>query len=89
ASCTACIACCKQILCRSFAGMIANERQRICLQQAIQAVQEALEALQLGFAYDAVTVSLDGASDALLQLTGERVTDKVVDTVFARFCVGK
>lgn len=70
-------------------GMIANERQRNCLQQAIQAVQEALEALQLGLAYDAVTVSLDGASDALLQLTGERVTDKVVDTVFARFCVGK
>lgn len=70
-------------------GMIANERQRICLQQAIHAVQEALEALQMGLAYDAVTVSLDGALDALLQLTGERVTDKVVDTVFARFCVGK
>lgn len=70
-------------------GMIANERQRNCLQQAIDAVQEALEALQMGFAYDAVTVSLDGASDALLQLTGERVTDKVVDTVFSRFCVGK
>lgn len=70
-------------------GMIANERQRDCLQQAIAAVQEALNALQAGYAYDAVTVSLDAASDALLQLTGERVTDKVVETVFARFCVGK
>lgn len=70
-------------------GMIANERQRNCLQQAIFAVQEALDALQTGYAYDAVTVSLDAASDALLQLTGERVTDKVVETVFARFCVGK
>ena len=70
-------------------GMIANERQRDCLRQAIAAVQEALDALQTGYAYDAVTVSLDAASDALLQLTGERVTDKVVETVFARFCVGK
>ena len=70
-------------------GMIANERQRDCLGQAISAVQEALDALQAGFAYDAVTVSLDAAADALLQLTGERVTDKVVDTFFARFCVGK
>lgn len=70
-------------------GMIANERQRDCLRQAIAAVQEASEALQTGYAYDAVTVSLDAASDALLQLTGERVTDKVVETVFARFCVGK
>lgn len=70
-------------------GMIANERQRSCLQAAVEAVREALEALQLGLAYDAVTVSLDGAADALLQLTGERVTDAVVDTVFSRFCVGK
>lgn len=70
-------------------GMIANERQRGCLAQAVEAVQEALEALELGLAYDAVTVSLDGAADALLQLTGERITDKVADTVFERFCVGK
>ena len=70
-------------------GMIANERQRTCLQEAINAVQEALDALQMGLAFDAVTVSLDAAADALLQLTGEKVTDKVVDTVFERFCVGK
>ena len=70
-------------------GLIANERQRECLNAAVSAVQEALDALQMGLAYDAVTVSLDGAADALLQLTGERITDKVADTVFERFCVGK
>lgn len=70
-------------------GMIANERQRTCLSDAITAVQEALDALQMGLAYDAVTVSLEGAADALLQLTGERITDAVVDAVFTRFCVGK
>ena len=69
--------------------MIANERQRTCLETAIEAIQEALEALTMGLAFDAVTVSLDAAADALLQLTGEKVTDKVVDTVFQRFCVGK
>ncbi|MBQ2263908.1 MAG: tRNA uridine-5-carboxymethylaminomethyl(34) synthesis GTPase MnmE, partial [Oscillospiraceae bacterium] len=70
-------------------GMIANERQRSCLMDAVTAVQEALDALQMGLAYDAVTVSLEGAADALLQLTGERITDAVVDAVFTRFCVGK
>ncbi len=70
-------------------GMIANERQRICLKNALCAVQEALDALSMGLAFDAVTVSLAAAADALLQLTGEKVTDKVVDTVFSRFCVGK
>jgi len=70
-------------------GMIANERQRTCLAQAISAVEEGLDALRMGLAYDAVTVSLEGAADALLQLTGERITDAVVDAVFTRFCVGK
>lgn len=70
-------------------GMIVNERQRTALQEAMDAVQEGLTALQAGYAYDAVTVSLDAAAEALLRLTGERVTDKVVDTVFSRFCVGK
>lgn len=70
-------------------GLIANERQRGCLMAAIDCVQEGLDALEMGLAYDAVTVSLDGAADALLQLTGERITDRVVDTVFERFCVGK
>ena len=38
---------------------------------------------------DAVTVSVEAAVDALLELTGERATTAVVDEVFAHFCVGK
>ena len=38
---------------------------------------------------DAVTVLLEEAADALLTLTGERVSEAVVNDVFARFCVGK
>ena len=38
---------------------------------------------------DAVTVLLEEAADALLTLTGERVSDAVVNDVFSRFCVGK
>lgn len=70
-------------------GMIANERQLSCLMKAIDSVQEALDAVRSGLAYDAVTVCLDDAENALLQLTGERVTNRIVDTVFERFCVGK
>jgi len=36
-----------------------------------------------------VTVLLEEAADALLTLTGERVSDAVVNDVFSRFCVGK
>ena len=42
-----------------------------------------------GMTLDAVTVSVEGAVSALLELTGERATEAVVDSVFAQFCVGK
>lgn len=71
------------------AAMLANERQRLCAQQAERALQESVDALQMGMTLDAVTVSVESAIEALLELTGERVTDTVVDQVFHQFCVGK
>ena len=69
--------------------ILATERQRDCARRSLDAVEEALGALQCGMTLDAVTVSLDDAVAAILELTGERVTETVVDDVFARFCVGK
>ena len=48
-----------------------------------------MDALTGGMTLDAVTVSVEGAVSALLELTGERATNEIVDTVFAHFCVGK
>lgn len=70
-------------------GIIANERQKICIEKSLQSVRNAVEALDNGEFLDAVTVLLDEALKSLLELTGERVTDTVVNDVFSRFCVGK
>lgn len=71
------------------AGMLANERQRDCIQASLEAVEEALSALADGSTLDAIGICLDDALSALLSLTGERVTNAVTDEVFRRFCVGK
>ena len=69
--------------------LLGTERQRDCVRRAVSAIDEAIEAIRLGLTQDAVAVSVDGALAALLELTGERATDAVVDGIFARFCVGK
>ncbi len=69
--------------------VLATERQRYCVCRAAESVTEALSALQSGMTLDAVSVSVDGAIGAVLELTGERATEAVVDGIFARFCVGK
>ena len=70
-------------------GILANARQTACAETALQMVTDALQALQGGELLDAVTVLLDEAAQALMTLTGERVTEAVVEEVFRHFCVGK
>ena len=67
----------------------ANERQKLCIDNAAAAVSTAIEAIEFGEMLDAVNVLLDEAEQYLLELTGERITDAVVNEVFSRFCVGK
>ncbi len=71
------------------AGMIATERQRECATNAKQYIEESIFALKSGMTLDAVTVSIEMAIDALLELTGGRITEEIVNQVFSHFCVGK
>ncbi len=70
-------------------AMLVNERQRICCQKASDALKDALEALNIGLTPDAIGVCIDDAIAALLELTGQRASEAVVDEVFKQFCVGK
>ena len=67
----------------------ANERQKLCIERAISSVDEGIEIIRSSEMYDALNVVLDDAEQSLLELTGEKITDAVVDEVFSRFCVGK
>ena len=70
-------------------GIIANERQKQCVESAKRYLVSASEVLLSGETYDAVTVLIDKAAESLLELTGEKATEAVVNDVFSRFCVGK
>lgn len=70
-------------------GILSNERQRSNVLGALKSVKEAKNALSLGLTYDAVTVSLEEAISELLEMTGEKTSDEVIDRVFHNFCVGK
>ena len=69
--------------------VFANERQKLCCDTALKHIREAIDALSSGETLDAVTVCIDSAADAILTLSGEKVTNAVVDDVFKRFCVGE
>lgn len=69
--------------------IIANERQLVQVKNSVAALDECINAIQLGFGLDAVAVALNDAIDSLLEITGKKAADSVIDTVFETFCVGK
>lgn len=71
------------------AGIVANERQRNAIRNAVNCLYEAKESLAMGMTMDAITVSLQETIDYLLELTGEKAGEEIVDSVFHNFCVGK
>lgn len=70
-------------------AMLVNERQRLCCEKANEALKDALEASEAGLTPDAIGVCIDDAIAALLELTGQKASEAVVDEVFKQFCVGK
>ena len=70
-------------------GIVANERQKNAIRNAVNSLYEAKESLAMGMTMDAITVSLQETIDYLLELTGEKAGEEIVDSVFHNFCVGK
>lgn len=70
-------------------GIIANERQRDCVRNALNCLDESISAIKFGSTLDAVTILIDESENFLLELTGERASEAVVNEVFSHFCVGK
>ncbi|MBO4692786.1 MAG: tRNA uridine-5-carboxymethylaminomethyl(34) synthesis GTPase MnmE [Clostridia bacterium] len=70
-------------------AILLNERQYSCATRAKTALSEAKEALTSGITLDAVTVLIDDAVNALLELSGKRASESIVNEIFKNFCIGK
>ncbi len=66
-----------------------NERQAALLVQAQAALAEVEKAMAGQLPYDFWTIGLREAVQRLGEITGEEVTESVLDRVFSRFCLGK
>lgn len=70
-------------------AMLTTERQRRSAEKALASIKEAIDAVNIGMTMDAINVCIDSAIEELLELTGKKAREAVVDEVFSRFCVGK
>lgn len=68
---------------------VSNARHVDALRRTVVAVRDAIDGLERRRTADLVAVDLQTAVAALGEITGEDVSESVLDIVFARFCIGK
>ncbi|MEG3436564.1 tRNA uridine-5-carboxymethylaminomethyl(34) synthesis GTPase MnmE [Pannus brasiliensis CCIBt3594] len=66
-----------------------NQRQAAALTRAKQSLEQVRETIERGLPLDFWSIDLRAAIGALGEITGEEVTESVLDRIFSRFCIGK
>ena len=68
---------------------VINSRQQACLLNAKTALEQALLAANIQELQDLISIDVKSSLLALDELTGELITDEILDTIFDHFCIGK
>lgn len=68
---------------------VTNTRQQECLNKAKKSIEQALLAAQLHELQDLISIDVKSSILALDELTGELITDDILNNIFDHFCIGK
>ncbi|MEG3977084.1 tRNA uridine-5-carboxymethylaminomethyl(34) synthesis GTPase MnmE, partial [Microcoleus sp. herbarium8] len=66
-----------------------NQRQAAALAKAKISLEQCTDTISNKLPLDFWTIDLRGAIQALGEVTGEEVTESVLDRIFSKFCIGK
>lgn len=66
-----------------------NIRQQECLIKAKKSLLQALESVKNKEIQDFIAIDLKAALISLGEITGEVISDKIINNIFSNFCIGK
>ncbi|UMZ75182.1 tRNA uridine-5-carboxymethylaminomethyl(34) synthesis GTPase MnmE [Natranaerofaba carboxydovora] len=69
--------------------VITNVRQYSSLKKVEKDLESALNAFQNLLSEDLISIDIKNALEALGEISGDTVSDNVIDEIFSRFCIGK
>ena len=69
--------------------VITNLRQKNLISKAIEHVKEAKDAVESGMPLDISSIFIRQILEELGNITGEIVTDDIINEIFSKFCLGK
>ena len=69
--------------------LVSNVRHQIVMEKAKEHLQHFVDALQHGLTPDLTSLELRCAWEAVGEITGESITENLLDRIFSDFCIGK
>ena len=69
--------------------VITNIRHKALIHQAIEDVKKAKDAIQKQIPLDMIAIFIKDILEDLGNITGDVVTEDIINEIFARFCLGK
>ena len=73
----------------SASDVVFTIRQRVVLGRALDILEQTSDSLNEGIGYELVAIDLRKALDTIGEVTGEVLTDDILDRIFSEFCIGK
>lgn len=70
-------------------GFLTNQRHQEALQKALSHIENAINAANIEELQDLISIDIKSALLSLGEISGEVVTDEVLNRIFDSFCIGK
>lgn len=70
-------------------NIVTNVRHKNLIEQAIQNIQEAENTVNNQMPIDIIAINIKDAIENLSKITGENVSEDIINEIFAKFCLGK
>lgn len=68
---------------------ITNQRQQNCAQRALKALDEAMRGVEETQLQDLISIDIKAALLCVNEISGEVITDDILNNIFENFCIGK
>ncbi len=69
--------------------LITRTRHKNCIIRVIESIERAEGSLKKSMSQEFIVLDIRGALDVLGEMTGQTVTDDILNQIFSDFCVGK
>jgi len=73
----------------SDSNFITNVRHKNHIRKAIESINEAKNGINLNYTVDVIGIYIKQALEELSSITGENVSEDIINEIFSKFCLGK